>query len=256
MSQHDAALLEATAEAIVFAHDSAIEAPAAHQHRGASSLERTAALAAAAMASGFTAPAALQQRLAAAGLTFCAQQHPDQRPTQRPAAADGRRLRPWLMGFAIGAAAAATLLWFGLLQPQRATLREQAVSLRELRAEVLAHETNAIHRSWQAGPSPLHGAVAGDVVWSQTRQDGWLTFRGLPKLDAEHAYQLWIVDGQREGAPVDGGLFTIDDPAVESLVPIRATLPIGRPAAFVVTVEAKVGAVVSNREHIVAIASL
>jgi len=39
-------------------------------------------------------------------------------------------------------------------------------------------------------------------------------------------------------------------------VPVQAKLPIGRAAAFVVTLEGKDGAVVSKQEHVVAVARL
>ena len=78
----------------------------------------------------------------------------------------------------------------------------------------------------------------------------------MPALPEDQAYQLWIVDGERDGAPVDGGVFTIDAADQETLVTIRPALPIGKPTAFVVTVEGRQGAVVSKQEHVVAIASL
>lgn len=269
MSDHPETLLESAAEAVVFAHEpDAAPLPAAAAGmplRDLTSLERTAALAAAALAFGSArtvvdqpAPVSLQQRLAAAGLGYCADQrrrfaaHPPGFTTTLPR----RRPLALVTSFTLGAAAAGLALWLGLLRPQAATMQQQAVSLRDLRAQVLASEQNAVRIDWKPGPSPLTGNPQGDVVWSPTRQDGWLTFRGLPKLDPDRAYQLWIVDQRREGAPVDGGVFTIDDPATETLVPIRAKLPIGSPVAFVITIEHKAGVVVSKKEHIVAIAGL
>ncbi|MBX3462885.1 MAG: anti-sigma factor, partial [Planctomycetes bacterium] len=126
----------------------------------------------------------------------------------------------------------------------------------ERRAALLASGQALVRWSWQPGPSPLRGEPHGEVVWSTARQEGYLTFRGLPPLDPEHRFQLWIVDGQREGAPVDGGVFAIEDPSRETVVPVHAALPIGRPAAFVVTVEDKAGVVVSKQEHVVALAGL
>jgi hypothetical protein len=280
MNARREALLETTAEAIVFAHEpDAPGLPPALPElqdlppRELTALERTAALAAAALAVAPVTvggaidvpPPNLQQRLAAAGLAFCAEQrqrfsaHPPGFTTTLPA----RRPFALLSSFVLGAAAAGLLVWFGVVRPQASSLQRQTASLqqseqslRELRSQVLASEKNALRIDWKPGTSPLTGSVVGDVVWSPTRQDGWLTFRGLPKLDPDHAYQLWIVDRRREGAPVDGGVFTIDDPTHETLVPIHAKLPIGSPAAFVITVEDKNGVVVSKQEHVVAIAGL
>lgn len=137
---------------------------------------------------------------------------------------------------------------------QLAALRPTEAELRARRAAVLASDHQAFHREWKPGPSARDSHFSGDVVWSHERQDGWLSFRGLPKLDPDHAYQLWIVDQRRDGPPVDGGLFTIQNPDAETLVPIHAHLRVERPVAFVITIEPKNGVVVSKQEHVVAIA--
>lgn len=135
-----------------------------------------------------------------------------------------------------------------------AALRPSEAELRARRAAVLANDHHAFHRTWKPGPGSRDAHFSGDVVWSPERQDGWLSFRGLPKLDADHAYQLWIVDQRRDGPPVDGGLFLIENPDAETLVPIHAHLRVEHPVAFVITIEPKDGVVVSKQEHVVAIA--
>lgn len=135
-----------------------------------------------------------------------------------------------------------------------AALQPTEAELRARRAAVLAGDHQAFHREWKPGPSARDSHFSGDVVWSHERQDGWLSFRGLPKLDPDHAYQLWIVDQRRDGPPVDGGLFTIQNPESETLVPIHAHLRVEHPVAFVITIEPKNGVVVSKQEHVVAIA--
>jgi len=233
--------LEAAAEAIVFAHEA--EVAAIRPAPAAAALERSAALAAAAFAGAAPVPEALQRRLAAAGLAFCAER------AQGPATATTTR-RPFLWPL-VAAAAAAVAIWFALRTGSPTDRPAE-----ERRAEIVAADAAAKTLPWKKGPSPMSGDVEGDVVWSSNRQEGWLRFRGLPPLDAEHRYQLWIVDARREGAPVDGGLFAIGDSAGETLVPVRATLPIGEAKAFVVTVESRHGVVVSKQEHVVAIAGL
>lgn len=135
-----------------------------------------------------------------------------------------------------------------------AALQPSEAELRARRAAVLANDHQAFHREWKPGPSARDSHFSGDVVWSHERQDGWLSFRGLPKLDPDHAYQLWIVDQRRDGPPVDGGLFTIQNPDAETLVPIHAHLRVEHPVAFVITIEPKNGVVVSKQEQVVAIA--
>lgn len=236
--------LEACAEQIVFAHESDPAAPPPSRPETAE-LERIAALAAAACSTPLAPPLGLQATLAAAGLAFCAGRSHAGWREDSPI----RRARSAVLAFALGAAAAGLAVWF-------ATGPAPEPSLQQRRATVLASERTAVHRPWQHGPSPLRGEVTGDVVWCPGRQEGWLSVRGLPPLGPERCYQLWIVDRRREGAPVDGGVFTVADAATETLVAIDAKLPIGEAAAFVVTVEPAGGVVVSKQEHVVAVATL
>jgi hypothetical protein len=239
--------LENLAEAVAFAHDAEV-ATLAGDDPDVRALERTAALALAALAHPAALPERLQAKLAAGGLQFCAERAATHRPvvTRREAATSGPHWLTFLAGLAAGVALFLVL-----------TLRGDAPApASQLRARMLALDAAAVQLPWRAGPSPMSGAVQGEVVWSTARQEGYLTFRGLPPLDAEHRFQLWIVDGTRTGAPVDGGLFAIADATVETVVPVQAKLPIGKPAAFVVTVETQAGAVVSAQEHVVAIAGL
>lgn len=213
---------------------------------------RAAAMAALALGRDPTPPpVALQRRLQGDALAFLAQRGqarvsdlvrpavalPARHPSgMRPAAA-----LPWL------AAAAAVLFALWLTQPT-------APAPMAARAQLLSSGTPHVRWEWQTGPSPLAGAVTGDVVWSDDRQQGFLRLRGLPALDPDRQYQLWIVDGTRTGAPVDGGLFDLPTAQAECIVPITAKLPVRSAAAFVVTVEPAGGVVVSGQEHVVALA--
>ena len=261
--------LEELAEAIAFAHESHTPAPesfAAHSVQG-HELERIAALAAAASSAPHTPPASLASRLAADALVFCATVDCADRelatgPHPQPVldtpgfttpvlttARTGSGTTNNLLSFVVGALAAGLIVWLALSDSHER-------SLAELRAQALAQNPSIQRQEWQPGPSPRRGDVTGDVVWNQQEQDGWLTFRNLPALPADQAYQLWIVDGERVGDPVDGGLFTIASTKDTTIVPIQARLPIGKPAAFVITIENNRGVVVSKQEHVVAIASL
>jgi anti-sigma-K factor RskA len=92
-------------------------------------------------------------------------------------------------------------------------------------------------------------------VWNPATQRGFLHLVGLkpndPRVDQ---YQLWIFDGERDQRyPVDGGVFDVPANASEVLVPIRAAVPVHAAKAFAVTVEKPGGAVVSARDHVVAL---
>ena len=155
------------------------------------------------------------------------------------------RPRAWLP-FVLGAAAgiAATVAVFAP--------RDEGVP--EQRRLALLDVQGTARIDWKPGPSELHGKPDGDVVWHSGLQQGFLRIRGLAPLPKEQQYQLWIVDGNRTGAPVDGGLFDLAD-GNEHVVPITARLPVGAAKAFVVTVEPRGGVVVSEQKDVVAIAS-
>lgn len=111
---------------------------------------------------------------------------------------------------------------------------------------------------WRPGPSDLRGEVRGEIVWSGAAQEGYMRFVGLPANDpSESQYQLWIFDAQRSDAhPVDGGVFDISPGSRELVIPINAKIKVNEPVMFAVTVEDPGGVVVSDREHIVALASI
>lgn len=197
-------------------------------------------------------PATLRRRLDADALAFCVELGTVHlhdflaSPAPSPVAAPGRR--PWLQMFAMtGMLAAAGLLL--MLTWQRPPSPPAA------RSHLLAADTANVRLDWHKGPSPKAGEVQGDVVWSDTRQEGYLRFLGLPPLTTTQQYQLWIVDAARTGAPVDGGLFELPDSG-EAIVPIQARLPIRHAVAFVVTIEDRGGVVVSKQQDVVATAGL
>jgi hypothetical protein len=86
------------------------------------------------------------------------------------------------------------------------------------------------------------GKTRGDVVWSGSRQRGFLRISGLsPNEPAESQYQIWIVEGGR-GRPVPGGVFDVGREAGEVIVPILPRVFVQGPTTFVVTVEKPGGA--------------
>lgn len=99
--------------------------------------------------------------------------------------------------------------------------------------------------------------VAGDVVWSDDKQKGYVRIKGLPKNDAvKETYQLWIFeDNQGSKTPIDGGTFDINSDG-EVIIPIDARLKARNPNMFAVTIEKPGGVVVSGREKIAALAKI
>lgn len=186
-----------------------------------------------------------------------------------PARAAGPRRPRWDRGRALAwsvAAAAAAVAAFGWLRPPRIVERVQIVereapapsrpSPAEARAALLATAPDATTRAWSATKDPAAQGASGDVVWSGSRQEGYLRLRGLAPNDAARAqYQLWIFDARRDEAhPVDGGVFDVRGDEV--VVPIDAAVRVFEPTLFAVTVERPGGVVVSKRERIVLTAGL
>lgn len=188
-------------------------------------------------------------------------------PAEGPAAARARAR--WSRAPALGwtaAAAAGVLAVFGWTRSPGVVEKVQLVevtappprvpTLGERRAELLAQAPDVKTIGWSATPDPAAKGADGDVVWSESRQQGYMRIRGLAANDPKAAqYQLWIFDGQRDQAhPVDGGVFDVVDGEV--IVPIRAAIQVFEPKLFAVTVERPGGVVVSKRERIVLTAAL
>lgn len=95
-------------------------------------------------------------------------------------------------------------------------------------------------------PPEIRG-VRGEVVWSDSLQEGCISFANLPVNDpAKERYQLWIVDEQRGlGQRVDGGLFDVARPGT-CTVPFSGKLRVARAIGFAVTIEEPDGVVVSD----------
>jgi hypothetical protein len=111
---------------------------------------------------------------------------------------------------------------------------------------------------WSTTEDPyLSGeAVEGEVVWSPSRQEGYMVFTGLRANDpAQHQYQLWIFDQTRgDQYPVDGGVFDVATGEDRVVIPIDPKLAVDQAVLFAVTLERPGGVVVSDRSHILVLA--
>ncbi|MEJ7602959.1 MAG: anti-sigma factor [Kofleriaceae bacterium] len=131
----------------------------------------------------------------------------------------------------------------------------------EARQLLLAEAPDTTTLAWTANDKdPAGTATSGDVVWSASKQQGFMRFKGLaPNDPAKTQYQLWIFDKTRdERFPVDGGVFDVGsngDPGGWVIVAISAKLPVAYPTLFAVTVELPGGVVVSKRDRIVVTAA-
>ena len=113
------------------------------------------------------------------------------------------------------------------------------------RASLVNGAPDVITLPWAPPTAAGYEKVTGDVVWSQSRQQGYLRLANMPVNDpARRQYQLWIVDPDRDKNPVDGGVFNVSATG-EVIIPIQAKLQIRSPKAFAITAEQPGGVVVS-----------
>jgi hypothetical protein len=190
------------------------------------------------------APAPREREDAARGSDNVRPLHAQPRPARR-AAATG-----WI------AAAAALVLavagWWPRLDergPQELTAARDAL---------MAEAPDAVRVEWSNTDHPRAQQLGGGyVVWSDERQQGYMTFRDLPDNNpSEHQYQLWVFDATRsEEYPVDGGVFDARRNASgEVVIPIENKLAVRQAALFAVTLEPPGGVVVSDRDPILWVA--
>lgn len=120
----------------------------------------------------------------------------------------------------------------------------------QLRAEWIATNPELVRATWSPGPTLSEGAT-GDIVWSDSQQQGFIRFRGLPvNTPSKEQYQLWIFDrNQSDKTPIDDGVFDVTS-TEEVIIPINAKLHVQDAYMFAVTIEKPGGVVVSPRERL------
>ena len=79
----------------------------------------------------------------------------------------------------------------------------------EKRQRLLSEAKDVVKVAWSPTKDAAGQGETGEVVWSNERQEGYMTFRAVERNDpTKSQYQLWIFDGERdERYPVDGGVF-------------------------------------------------
>jgi len=123
------------------------------------------------------------------------------------------------------------------------------------RAALVASANDVIESTWGDLDPKKPQNIKGDVVWSNSRQKGYVRFSNLPVNDkTKEQYQVWIFD-ENQKYPVDGGVFDANENG-EIIVPIDAKIKIQKPKMFAVTAEKPGGVVVSPLEKVMAVAKV
>jgi hypothetical protein len=185
---------------------------------------------------------------------------------ESPASVEGKRATASRMP-SWGWAVMSVCLLVALVGWFRGEIRTGELPPERARAEFLQAATDTVSWPWAVWDQksglpgdPAVSSIKGDVVWSPSQQRGYMKFRGINTCKAgQEVYQLWIIDATRpDSPPVDGGVFEVSmsqkNRDGEVIVPIAAKLPVGRPAAFAITMEPPGGVVVSKQDRRVAIA--
>lgn len=182
--------------------------------------------------------------------------------TQKPQ----RSLFGWL-GWAVAAAACIALalnIWFTRVQPQEQVKVQptpvgspRPLTPEEQLAAFESSTPNLVKASWAPGNIKDMKDVAGEVIWSDAKQTGFIRISGLAMKGApDYCYQLWIFDKvQDKATPIDGGIFDVNSQG-EIIIPINTKIPAQGPTMFALTIERHGGVVVSKRTQIAAIAKV
>ncbi len=134
----------------------------------------------------------------------------------------------------------ATVGWWQNLFPGKDT----PLTLGQRRAALIQEASDVQISKWNKPKAERFANATGDVVWSESRQSGFMRLKGMPKNDPKvRQYQLWIVDPKRDKHPVDGGVFDVAENG-EVIIPIDAKLSV-KPTVFAITEEKPGGVVVS-----------
>jgi hypothetical protein len=174
----------------------------------------------------------------------------------RSSSANRRGLKPrhWVELLVV----AASLLAAAIAWMPRGVTPSVEMTLAEQRQQLLASATDSMNIEWAAAGDTTGTDAKGNVVWSPSRQAGFMTFRNLKKNDPSvEQYQLWIFDKDRdERYPVDGGVFDVASDQDETVIAIDPKIHVDEATLFAITVERPGGVVVSDRSRITLVASV
>jgi hypothetical protein len=167
---------------------------------------------------------------------------------------------PWI-GWCVAASLALVCGWLWISKPKGDGNSSIAriTSSADAAAWIDSHPS-AIQLAWDVkDPSLVSGDTgkdAGSIAWDTVSQTGFMRLNRLPVNDPSvQQYQLWIIDPERDDAPIDGGVFDIAHSG-ESFIPIDARLKVLSPAGFAVTIEKPGGVVVSDQSRLPLLALL
>lgn len=85
--------------------------------------------------------------------------------------------------------------------------------------------------------NPQVKQVEGELVWSNTSQQGMLHIRQLPRPTVGSFYQIWVYDTKGQGRAMPLGALHASQWQDNNYIPLRASNNIQEPYKFVLTLE-------------------
>ncbi|MFN8378863.1 MAG: anti-sigma factor [Anaerolineae bacterium] len=167
------------------------------------------------------------------GLTAPAQRPPEHLEAQLLARARNQRRRPIVWGLVAAAAAIGLVLTVFFI-----SLLSAPPSAETLYAQVLAASD---HVAVALEPA-LSPDISGQLVYRPEDNSAVIRVSNLPPLNADQAYQLWLVD---DSGAVSGGIYRPS--GTTAYIQIPATRPIGEYLRFGVSLEPATGSPLGNR---------
>ena len=140
---------------------------------------------------------------------------------------------PWYLLILLAVVIALAYINIGTYNKSRSKANEiKAQSALIIEQQLILNQKDVINTNWLRTLNPLVENVEGRIVWSNTLQKGIMEFIGLPEIDKNQSYQLWIYDlEEKNSKPIFSDEFSkVSDDAL--LIPFSAEMNITSPFKF------------------------
>lgn len=129
-----------------------------------------------------------------------------------------------------------------LPKPLERDLQQQQLQMQK-RLDYLLSLPDTRQYAWMRTLNPKAQNIKGSLIWNPEHQQGMMTFQGLPAIDDDQRYRLWVYDrNQADDSPIDAGQFgKTNGMPRDLLVMMQPTEQVASPYKFLLTLEAMNG---------------
>ncbi len=204
-------------------------------------------------------PASVQARLSRAADAWC-KDHCSVVGRIEPGSAGVKRSSGALayLGWLAAAACLAIAVWVSRA-PTPPSVGERYAAFKTAAKDAVSAPWGPFNSLDGKNEPPEQSGVTGEVVWSESKQTGFITFKGLkPNNPSAEQYQLWIIDKRGINQRISGALFDAKpDPRTgEVVVAIEPRIAVDNAAIFALTIEKPGGTWVSDTKRRVVLAQV